>query len=68
MLWDNSNPQDMARFIRASKMPLNDEEEIDVARAESNQDLALSICDLHNLNMLCHMANGFLRYEDLYLS
>lgn len=59
MTYDNHEPFSMARWILKSKMPLSLDESRMVERAMDPEPGLWPVSDLHLLNMLCVMCEGF---------
>lgn len=60
MTWNSTNPREMAAYIRASGMVLNDDEARAVQRADDDEHV-WSVSALHEMNVTCIEARGWLR-------
>lgn len=61
--WNNHDPCAMAKIILDSLMPLEQDEERLVKKALNDYETQFNIYELYDLNVLCHMSQGFLRNE-----
>jgi hypothetical protein len=57
--WNASNGYEMARFVAASGLALDDDDTRLVRRLFDEHDTIASVYDLHRLNMLCQQAIGW---------
>lgn len=61
MSWDNQNPASMVKHIRSVGMPLDDDEEYLVSKAEVDYQTTWNVYDLYELNILCWKSEGYMR-------
>lgn len=63
--WDSQNRFEMARFINNSGLIQTDDEIRLIKKLEDDQTYPnLSVYDLHEANMLCQRALGWMRYYE----